>query len=134
MVLLPKARRVRALGLDRRSEYKTFADWIKSSTEDLTKSPLPSKRELKKLVNFEVVGGGGGGLLGLLGGLGGIGLGQFGLEGFLGDKIPKIKIPYRRPNQNLEEEIEEEIKEEDQEDWEIEVEILETIEIIEGLE
>jgi len=93
----PKARRVRALDFDRRSEYKTFADWIKSSTEDLTESPLPSKRELKKLVNFEVAGGGGGGLLGLLGGLGGIGLGALGLEGFLGDKMPKIKIPYRRP-------------------------------------
>ena len=93
----PKARRVRALDFDRRSEYKTFADWIKSSTEDLTESPLPSKRELKKLVNFEVAGGGGGGLLGLLGGLGGIGLGGLGLGSFLGGMMPRIKIPYRKP-------------------------------------
>ena len=58
----PKARRVRAFDFDRREEYKKFADFIKNSSEELANAPLPSKRELKKITNFDVVGGGGGGL------------------------------------------------------------------------
>ena len=83
----PKARRVRALDFDRRSEYVKFADWIKGSTEELTQAPLPSRKELKKLSNFEVAGAGGGGLAGLLG-LGGLGM------SFLGGMMPKIDIPF----------------------------------------
>lgn len=82
----PKARRVRAFDFDRRTEYVKFADFIKNSSDELASAQLPSKRELKKITNFDIVGGGGGGggLLGLLGGLT-AGLGAF--------AFPKISIP-----------------------------------------
>jgi murein DD-endopeptidase MepM/ murein hydrolase activator NlpD len=85
----PRARRVRAFDFDRKSEYVKFVDFIKNSTQELKNADLPSKRQLKKITNFDVVGGGGGGagLLGLLG-LGGLGLG---LGAF---KLPKINIPF----------------------------------------
>ena len=60
-------------------------------------------------------------------------LGHLDWKVFLVTRYPRLRFLIEDQNQNLEEEIEEEIKEEDQEDREIEVEILETIEIIEGL-
>ena len=92
----PKARRVRAFDFDRRSEYVKFADFINNSSKELADEPLPSKRKLKKLTNFEVVGAGGAGgagLLGaLLGGLGSIGLGALQFPKFT---IPGLNNPFR---------------------------------------
>ena len=91
----PKARRVRAFDFDRRSEYVKFADFINNSSKELADEPLPSKRKLKKLANFEVAAGGGGlgGLAGLLGGLGSLALGGLGFPGF---NIPRPKFGRRR--------------------------------------
>ena len=93
----PKARRVRAFDFDRRSEYVKFADFINNSSKELADEPLPSKRKLKKLANFEVAAGGGGlgGLAGLLGGLGSLALGGLGFPGF---NIPRPR--FRLNNRN----------------------------------
>lgn len=89
----PKARRVRAFDFDRREEYKKFADFIKNSSEELANAPLPSKRELKKITNFDVIGGGGGGA-GLLGGLLGLGGAALGAFSFGLPTIPLVRNPF----------------------------------------
>tara|TARA_A100001201_G_scaffold365_1_gene960 strand:- start:1409 stop:3589 length:2181 start_codon:yes stop_codon:yes gene_type:complete len=96
----PKARRVRAFDFDRRSEYVKFADFINNSSKELADEPLPSKRKLKKLANFEVAAGGGlGGLAGLLGGLGSLALGGLGFPGFNIPR-PRFRLNNRRNRGN----------------------------------
>ena len=84
--LTPNARKVKSLDFDRPKENETFIKWIESSSKIFETVDLPKKRELKKLADFEVTGGGGGaGLLGgLLSGLGSLGLSLV---------MPKIPIP-----------------------------------------
>jgi len=69
IVASPQTRMVKALDFDKKSEYKKFVKWIDSSTKDLEKIKIPSKKEIKKLEKLvlEMDGGGGGGLGGLLG-------------------------------------------------------------------
>jgi len=50
IVASPQTRMVKALDFDKKSEYKKFIKWIDSSTKDLEKIKIPSKKEIKKLV------------------------------------------------------------------------------------
>ena len=69
----PNARKIKSLDFDRPRENETFIKWIESSSKIFESVDLPNKRELKKLADFDVIGGGGG-LAGLLAALGGLGL------------------------------------------------------------
>ena len=69
----PNARKIKSLDFDRLRENETFIKWIESSSKIFESVDLPNKRELKKLADFDVIGGGGG-LAGLLAALGGLGL------------------------------------------------------------
>jgi len=91
IVASPQTRMVKALDFDKKSEYKKFIKWIDSSTKDLEKIKIPSKKEIKKLEKLvlEMDRGGGGGLGGLLGLLGGI-PGMF-LPSLGGPDIPFIR-------------------------------------------
>ena len=93
IVASPQTRMVKALDFDKKSEYKKFVKWIDSSTKDLEKIKIPSKKEIKKLEKLvlEMDRGGGGGLGGLLGLLGGI-PGMF-LPSLGGPDIPFIRRP-----------------------------------------
>ena len=90
----PNARKIKSLDFDRPRENETFIKWIESSSKIFESVDLPNKRELKKLADFDVIGGGGG-LAGLLAALGGLGLS---LTGGLG--LPGLpRLPFRRgPN------------------------------------
>jgi len=92
IVASPQTRMVKALDFDKKSEYKKFIKWIDSSTKDLEKIKIPSKKEIKKLeklvLEMDRGGGGLGGLLGLLGGI----PGMF-LPGLGGPDIPFIRRP-----------------------------------------
>jgi len=102
IVASPQTRMVKALDFDKKSEYKKFIKWIDSSTKDLEKIKIPSKKEIKKLeklvLEMDRGGGGLGGLLGLLGGI----PGMF-LPGLGGPDIPFIrrsKPPRGKPKPN----------------------------------
>ena len=69
----PNARKIKSLDFDRPRENETFIKWIESSSKIFESVDLPNKRELKKLADFDVIGGGGG-LAGLLAALGGLGI------------------------------------------------------------
>ena len=101
----PNARKIKSLDFDRPRENETFIKWIESSSKIFESVDLPNKKELKKLADFDVIGGGGG-LAGLLAALGGLGLsltGGFGLPGlprFGRFKSPKTKRPKNKSNKN----------------------------------
>ena len=101
----PNARKIKSLDFDRPRENETFIKWIESSSKIFESVDLPNKKELKKLADFDVIGGGGG-LAGLLAALGGLGLsltGGFGLPrlpGFSRFKAPKTKRPKNKSNKN----------------------------------
>lgn len=89
IVASPQTRMVKALDFDKKSEYKKFVKWIDSSTKDLEKIKIPSKKEIKKLEKLVLeMDGGGGGLGGLLGLIPSI---LF--PGFDGPDIPFIRRP-----------------------------------------
>ena len=101
----PNARKIKSLDFDRPRENETFIKWIESSSKIFESVDLPNKRELKKLADFDVIGGGGG-LAGLLAALGGLGISLTGglglprLPRFGRFKSPKNKRPKNKSNKN----------------------------------
>ena len=101
----PNARKIKSLDFDRPRENETFIKWIESSSKIFESVDLPNKRELKKLADFDVIGGGGG-LAGLLAALGGLGISLTGgllvyqgYQDLAGLKYLKTKRPKnKRPN------------------------------------
>jgi murein DD-endopeptidase MepM/ murein hydrolase activator NlpD len=80
---ISSSKSILALRMDKKSDYKKFVKWIDSSSKELKKAKLPKKKDLKKISNFGITGGGLFGGTGKGGGgsaIGGI-LGLLGLGG-----------------------------------------------------